>query len=339
MVEKHTELFAQYLRRYDEVGDVDVDNVEPPDASFKDLRPMVDRPKGDIENARPLSNVDVGLICALPETELAEIHRVFPGLSIRSEGGSEVTFFDGMIETDDNDEDINPEGKTMISVAAACQIEMGMVAASFTTSEMIRIYRPRTIILTGICAGYRRASTLGDLVVPSKVFDYGSGKLRNGKFLPDPRQVGPSDKALQYLRFGLGQEKVRDRLLQPYRSSAKSYGMKSKLPDLDGFQIRTDAMGSGSAVVVDPTVLDGVAEADRKLCAIDMEAYGFMRTARALAPSSDYVVMKAVSDYADEEKNDDIQSYCSFVSARYAREYIVRKLVQKRQAVPGPRTA
>ena len=32
MVEKHTELFAQYLRRYDEVGDVDVDNVEPPDA-------------------------------------------------------------------------------------------------------------------------------------------------------------------------------------------------------------------------------------------------------------------------------------------------------------------
>ena len=65
-------------------------------------------------------------------------------------------------------------------------------------------------------------------------------------------------------------------------------------------------------------MMDEVREQNRKLLAIDMEAYGLASSATELpAPQPDFLVLKGVSDFADEAKGDAYREYAAFMSARF----------------------
>lgn len=86
---------------------------------------------------------------------------------------------------------------TTIVIAIFRQNNMGLVSASMTATFALNKFNPKLLLMCGVCAGIKDKANLGDLIIFSPVFDYGSGKYHDGKFFPDYRQhhidshVGP----------------------------------------------------------------------------------------------------------------------------------------------------
>ena len=70
---------------------------------------------------------------------------------------------------------------------------MGMVPATVVTNKVIEYFMPKCVIMSGICAGRKEAVNLGDVIVCTQVWDYGSGSLedegRKIKLVPAPDYV------------------------------------------------------------------------------------------------------------------------------------------------------
>ena len=56
---------------------------------------------------------------------------------------------------------------------------------------------------------------------------------------------------------------------------------------------------------------------NRKLLGIDMETYAVYYAAQNAMNSPKFVSIKAVSDYANQHKNDDYQKYAAFISIQF----------------------
>jgi nucleoside phosphorylase len=86
-------------------------------------------------------------------------------------------------------------------------------------------------------------------------------------------------------------------------------------------------MFTGTAVVADPDVTGALTEMQRKLVGIEMEAYGVLCASKF---SGDAIpttfILKSVSDFADDKKNDDWQAYASYTSAMLMHHWAVRFL-------------
>ena len=63
---------------------------------------------------------------------------------------------------------------------------------------------------------------------------------------------------------------------------------------------------------------------DRKTLGIDMESYGvFYAVENAVAPQPKAVCVKAISDFADRDKNNDYQDYAATISAKFSKEFVL----------------
>ena len=75
---------------------------------------------------------------------------------------------------------------------------------------------------------------------------------------------------------------------------------------------------SGASVVTDPEIVQDVLDnQDRNVLGIEMEIYGMYYAADwAINPKPKYIALKAVSDFANQEKSDDYHKYASYTSAK-----------------------
>lgn len=87
-------------------------------------------------------------------------------------------------------------------------------------------------------------------------------------------------------------------------------------------------LASGAAVQANGEFFESVAQKQvRKVAGIDMEAFAVSwATREASEPKPVCVIAKGVADFADEEKADDYQDYCSFTSGWIGFE-IAKRLI------------
>ena len=207
------------------------------------------------------------------------------------------------------------------SVIAATAPRMGMAAAAVLATKMIETFRPQFLAMVGIAAGIRGRCNLGDLVVADPSWDWGSGKhSRNGPtpdFLPAPHQV-----ALHSMIRGRFAAFARDQAaFDAIRREWLGVGPDTVL------RLHIGPMASGAAVLADRGWVDAIIEQHRKLLAIEMETYGLLTAAsESSLPQPLAFSVKAICDFADEEKTDAFQDYAAFVSAsalrRFAESYL-----------------
>ena len=82
-------------------------------------------------------------------------------------------------------------------------------------------------------------------------------------------------------------------------------------------------MVSGSSVVASADIQKVFRGQHRKMAAIDMECYGvYYSCANHYGQATKMICIKSVSDLADRAKDDNYQSYCSFISASVALRLI-----------------
>jgi nucleoside phosphorylase len=76
-------------------------------------------------------------------------------------------------------------------------------------------------------------------------------------------------------------------------------------------------VASGSAVIADEDIVAEIKLQNREVCAVEMECYGvFAAVANSSTPQPHVFTLKAVCDFADPHKNDKVQRYAAYSSAR-----------------------
>jgi nucleoside phosphorylase len=269
-------------------------------------------------SGRPLPTsygTDICVITALRDPELTAVRNLDWSLEGPYPFDSSSAYFEGSIVEQDRE----------FSIIAASPNRMGMVASAILTTKLIVQFRPRLIIMAGICAGVRGKTNIGDLLLANPAWDWQSGKRENDEkgswFYPDPDHINVDEALSRVFGFMASDNQfwhsVRDRW--PAEKPAEA------LRALEG------PVASGSLVVADIDIVSQIKSQQRKLLGVEMEAYGvyaacrFCGSPRPLAAS-----IKSVCDFADNEKSDKHQAYSAYISAE-ATDKFVRLLVTDTQ--------
>lgn len=203
--------------------------------------------------------------------------------------------------------------------------DMGMVAASISAMNLNYHFKPKYIFITGIAAGIGNHN-YGDIIVPSEVWNYASGKYvdKDGElsFLPEPKVIPLDAKIADLVRQDYTEvlEKIHDGWTINNEVDLKI--SKTAL------SVYSAPLASGTAVVANfQLVKDMILSHSRKTEGIDMEAYGVFAAARSLCDNKPIsICIKSISDFADKEKGDGYQPYASYTSACFTK-YMIMELL------------
>ena len=213
-------------------------------------------------------------------------------------------------------------GDTSYKAVAAAATKVGMVSAALLTSKLISYARPRFVVMTGICAGIRGKTNLGDIIVSDPSWDWQSGK----HFVTDDEGQGfaiaPDPLPLpNFIRARAEQLRADAELRSAIRRRWAAGPPETEL------RLRIGPMASGSSVLANPDVLEDIIEQNRNLLAVEMEAYGVLAAASfASHPRPTAFACKAVCDFADDQKDDRWQPYAAFTSTEMVRIFFERNM-------------
>ena len=260
-------------------------------------------------DSRPKMTADVLIICALRSPELEAVKRL-PWQWEPETPFDEVSFISkGQLRCGTRD----------VTVIAAAAPRMGMVASGVLAAKLISVLEPELCLMPGICAGLSGRVSLGDVIFADPVWDYQAGKRTvdsagGARFEMAPHQLQSAPE----LR-AIAEQLAEDRAALRSIKDAWPQRLTQELA------LRIGPVASGSAVVADAAFAKRVSEQQRSALGLEMELYGVSSAcAMAGARRPLFAGVKAVCDLADEEKNDDFQSYASYASASVLDQLVQR---------------
>jgi nucleoside phosphorylase len=196
------------------------------------------------------------------------------------------------------------------------QTKMGMVEATFLSTQILARFSPKYLIMVGVCGGRAtKGLNLLDILIPNKVFDYQTGKYENGEFKPYLRSCSINNKkAIAYSTDIL--KKIEEYVNTPLKEKCKA------------IKIRKKTLACGNVVVKTDGYLEDVVSAfDEETEGIEMESFGVVRTTELLEDKKVMpIIIKSVMDFTEKSKNDKDKSTAAYFSACYAyfliRDYL-----------------
>lgn len=250
-----------------------------------------------------VSEIDLGIVVALKDPELDAVLALPWNWRKLDSPDDPTVYYLGEFERRDG---------TKGRAVAARTGQMGMPAATALGTKLAMTYRPRVLAMVGICAGNKDDTSIGDLVVANPTWDYGSGKhsIKNEKevFEPAPYPLALTSRVRGVVEPFEGESAALTDIRKKFGGAAS--------PTMPKLHIGPFA--SGAAVVARAAMVQEVQLQHRKLLAIDMEAYGIAIAAtESVLPVPEFIIVKGVSDFADEDKGDSRRDYAAFMSAQF----------------------
>lgn len=241
---------------------------------------------------------DYAIITALNSPEFDAVKQAFADYSLINVEGDNSTYYEAKLSN----------GQKLL---LATDDKMGMVAMAQFTEKVIQTFRPRNICMTGIAAGVEGEINLGDIMVASESWNYESGKIVEGGFLPD------------YSSISIKQElcsKINKITEMPMKLFGIKQGFPGESPKHD-LAMKIGPIASGSAVVSDPAVLEKPKSMTRKLLGLEMEIYGmyFACVNTSTPKPENFLAVKSVCDFANARKNDNYQTYAAYTSVVFLK--------------------
>lgn len=212
-------------------------------------------------------------------------------------------------------------GDQEFRAVAAAAPRMGSVASAVLACKLIQAFRPRFLVMSGICAGYKSECVIGDVILADASWDYQSGKhwLKQGE-----KQFSIAPHHITVPEF------IRARAEQLRRDEAVWNAIRTGFsdPPREVPKLLIGPLASGSAVRADEEDVGNIKEHQhRKLAGIDMEVYGVYAAALSAGePKPTAIAFKAVQDYADDAKGDAFRKYAAHVSAKTLQVFFERFL-------------
>lgn len=198
-----------------------------------------------------------------------------------------------------------------LSVVATAASDKGLTGAAVAVTKAIYSFRPRYVVMTGICAGLEKRTRLGDVVITDLCWDWGSGKIKveDGKevFHPAPYQ----HRLDETLRMSAENLKEDGTLLNEVMLHSPISKLK-KEP-----RIHIGPVASGASVLQSSAAMKRVLNQHKDLLALEMEIFSvFFACHVAPLPRPKAFALKGVCDFGTEKKKDGHQAIAAAVSAR-----------------------
>ncbi|WML50238.1 response regulator [Neobacillus sp. PS3-34] len=249
---------------------------------------------------------DIAIITAV-QVEHTQLTNLFINVREMKINGDNTYYFTGSI-----DESCDKK------IVFATQHQMGMTAAGVLATKIIKNFKPKVIAMVGIAAGVKGEGNYGDIILPTEIWDYTSGKITPSKqgsltsqegyaFQPDPKYLSISSKVKELLNRNFSS------ILDEIKDSWPNKKPDTKLSTIRG------PMACGSIVVQNQKLIEEfIAPFNRKIKGIDMESYGVLYAAEnAYSPKPEVIICKSISDFGDELKGDQYQEFAAYSSARF----------------------
>ena len=256
---------------------------------------------------------DVCIITALRDPELQAVRDL------------DYEFGDGRLLV--NSEAFYHEGSVTVgdrgySVVASAAPAMGLVDTAIHAEKLVTAFRPRLLVMTGICAGTPGRVNPGDVILANPAWNWQSGKrvLSDGvpKLLIEPHQLSVDRAVVGRFEQLTDMPEVWSSISSRWRGAKPDSALKGVIGPL----------ASGTLVAADGKTLEEIqATQQRKLIGLDMEIYAVYKVANlAIAPKPLTFALKSVSDFGDMQKSDAYQAYAAYTSAQALHRFLVQFL-------------
>lgn len=203
------------------------------------------------------------------------------------------------------------QGSRSIGLVVAQLPTTGNISSSFATAILIERYSVRDIFLVGIAGGLRGSVKLGDVIVANSVVYGEKKKIYSNQEKPDYKVWESRFPELSTIHHPT---RYKSRITTPIPDPTSP-------PTEAHFGCATLCV---EKVISDPSWLMSVQDhVQRKLVAVENEAAGMYFAANAINPSKTrYIAVKAISDFADAEKEDGWHGYAADAAAAYVIDAI-----------------
>lgn len=253
---------------------------------------------------------DLAILCALEEPELSAVKKLTKNLTRHVEVSTNIPFYSGVFDF----------GEKKLNVLVTSINRMGMVPTAVLSTQIIELFRPKFLCMTGIAAGITGEVKLGDILIINPSWDSGSGKVKKDNEGNKLFEIDPKQETINIDIIGNIHELSNDKIfLNELRE-------KWDTQDIDNvLKAHIGPVASGAAVIANQDITNQIKLQSRKIIGIEMEAYGLIYAAKnATNPKPEPLVIKSVCDFADENKHDSFQKYASYTSANFLYEYARR---------------
>lgn len=236
------------------------------------------------------SNIEVAIIAALYEDEFTSLLEFIDIIE-------DVPGFDTM--------KVGTLKKSDKKVVIDFQLKMGMVESTFLSTQIVSRFSPKYLIMVGVCGGrHSKDVKLRHLLIPSKVFDYQTGKYENGTFKP-------------YLRVCNINNKKVIKAVDAIRKSMEEYVSTPLKPYCRELKVHDKTLACGNIVVKSDGYLEqDISQYDEETQGVEMESFGVVRTTELVEDKKvKPLIIKGVMDYTEKDKNDKDKANAAFLSA------------------------
>ncbi len=259
------------------------------------------------QRANCFVETDIGVLTVLP-TEAAALRSVFKFEQKDIKGPETERYYDvGSLQV----------GGRQLKVVHCQMRESGSGAASAAFTDLIREAKPRLVCVSGIAGAIVSTLSLGDVVVANKIIYYDRRKIAD---------EGVSREACVYKATS----SVVD-IANAYSRENRN-GRERRTVNKKPFEFKTviAPLGCGEAVIArrDAEVKSWLKSTDRKTAAVEMESASVAHALWEMGQSRmqnllGILVVRGISDGADQEKGDDYQYEAAVNSA-----FVLRKLLR-----------
>lgn len=204
-------------------------------------------------------------------------------------------------------------GRGSYRVVVLPLLGMGRVNAATATSEAIKRWKPRHVVLVGIAGGVKaRNVALGDVLISEQIVDYELQKLTE-KGVEVRWSVHKASRRLYAAALHLLGDAWRSHIQIPHPESLKSH-------------IHFGPIASGDKVIAVESILSEYRSVWPSLIGVEMEAAGVASACFSAAKQPEFFMVRGVSDHADAQKNAattaPYRAYAAEVAAAYTIELL-----------------
>lgn len=177
---------------------------------------------------------------------------------------------------------------------------MGIEAAVSLATKTLTYFKPSYIFMVGICAGNKKVTKIGDIIIAEKALNYNEIVEVEKKDESTVRKFMQNADSIN--------SKFKTRLSMFSRSSfikdiRDSYSEKATITD--ELSCKIGLMVTGSSLVRSESKIAEINESYHNIKGLDMETHGFYYTARNTFDEYQpyFVSIKSVSDFGDNTKH------------------------------------
>jgi nucleoside phosphorylase len=271
--------------------------------------------------AMPEGKTDVAILTVIP----AELHAAVSALGLpaasRRKDGFGTVYFHGQIASE--------LCSRSFSVVVGCIGMAGNPSAAAAAAEFIQSHQPKAFFLLGIAAGLRGKIKIGEVIFSDRVVAYEQEALvrEAGRSWAEPRPdidriTHAMNQDLMAYRCDVARiaRRVHRMGLQvPRPSPGQETEFEQHVTSTAALRVATIA--SGDKLLRDPAKLRAVrAQIHGKIEAGEMEAAGVV--AACSRRGIPWLVVRGISDFGDEFKNDAFHGYAAGMAAAALADFI-----------------